>query len=241
MPVIHVVCRGIMTCVCAGDQPHHETRKVYPGDSAVQIWRSLDGDSELECVSILRVHGSSVIHDLAWHPSCSVLPEIRLGLLAVAMADGSVQLLAVPHFSPETSTLHNAMAAGSQEPVVLDVPPVARFMAHHAEALCLIPRVLSWRPTGPKCNEAAQLLAVGFDTGDISVWDVSHIYDIKHGTEHTRPMTVLSPDSPESVRSLSWCASNPYQLCSGGQDGSIRLWNLQQPSHPIFMQLGCSP
>ena len=180
----------------AGHRQHFEIGKAYDGQSGIQIWYTPDGLSEVVCVLVMCVHGSNVVNDLSWCPSCTLIPDKRLGILAAAMGDGSIQLFAVPH--PKTSVAQH-------DPITVDLPPAVCLISKLMGSSVTIPRVVSWRArsTGP------QLLAVGFDSGDIAVWNVSAIHDTQGSDDdHLRqPMTWIAAPHPGAVITFNqYCA-----------------------------------
>ena len=148
------------------------------------------------------VHGSSAVLDLKWCPSCAIIPNQRLGVLAAAMADGSVQLFAVPH----KSTL-----ASSETTITIDNPPVAYAIAKQTGSCkSLIPRVLNWRPN----SNSRQLLAVGFDNGDIAIWDVHAIHNQPNSSDTlVRPMVVIATPTAQAVTAIHYLCNAVTQTC----------------------------
>merc|ERR1719223_2554913 len=67
--------------------------------------------------------------------------------------------------------------------------------------------------------------------GSIKLWDLATIMDSTNGDKPTTPTLSIGHAHYKHVNDISFCPHNNAFLCSAGQDGFIRLWNLQSSNH----------
>lgn len=97
-------------------------------------------------------------------------------------------------------------------------------MAEHTEnGLKKLPTALAWNPV----NES--LLAVGFDTGEVELWDV-----------RSSGVKLFSfAGHQDYVTRLVWNTWHPGMLASGSADATTKIWNAAQlQSDPVFTHGG---
>jgi hypothetical protein len=239
--------------------------QLYTGDHAIQIWdfgHPLETHAQYAqpCLALTIHHKGDLVWDMAWLPQGSwdhfdadlggsdakdaVL--CRLGLLAVALGDGTVRVLSVP------LPAHAArLCASSREP-----SHVAAVAQHGAESLVLSvdmddlacvtlalggrtsAMVLCWSPHADR----PPILAAGTVKGSIAMWDLGELQTpLRAPSQGGGGVTVLQPayygaghteDYP--IRAMAWNPHDPQQFVTAGQDGFLRMWDLRDPHEPIF-------
>lgn len=144
----------------------------------------------------------------------------RLGIIAVVLEDGTVQVVGVP----EPASLPLQTRKRKPESVFIQVPAINILRGEVATATSL-----DWA--------CATRIAVGFNDGSVAVWD--------NALRSARP-TFYIPTHTSAVKEVQWCRAPmadasgrprfdlpPPLLCSSGYDGDIRLTDLRDVSNAI--------
>jgi hypothetical protein len=248
--------------------------KMTPGMSTgthglVQLWRvdHCEGDQQPSAapslVAVLE-HGAECVCSLAWHPTAvNTRRSGLLGVLACALGDGSVYIVAL---KPEH-------VASSEHPRVVahDINELTVYTSSTKDrGVRGIARQLVWNVTG-----TASLLALGQDNGGVSVLDLSELLtmmpdhdddteilvsdvcdsnsDVGQADERNYDDVVhvleLLPPSPYSatlnadmlvarcgIRALAWCVSDANVVAALDTSGHLMVFDLRTPSTPIFFK-----
>jgi len=205
----------------------------------IQFWNV--GELNLKCNSQPKLvfaicHNFAPIYDMKWCPSGCYQEESnisgnektlsRIGLLAIACGDGKVRLFSVPHFAPFEK--HQIFVTMSPSIVLLPHKNNAFECNRTGIALCV-----QWLP---KANH--ERLAAGYGDGGVRIWDVTsksillRVQD--NGFPALLPIIFLDAHS-YAVRSLSWCPYNSDLIATVSSDKCLKVFNLHQRSHPLFV------
>ena len=92
---------------------------------------------------------------------------------------------------------------------------------------------LGWSSGGPTISGKYPLglLACGMENGSVHVWDPQAV--IQQTPRQT--ITSYSDHGPGAVKALQFSKLVPTQLATGGSDGKVLIYNLDQPDVPPFM------
>jgi len=190
--------------LAVGTHRMNASHALSSGLNEISLWEVATGAGE-RTASPLRLQ-SFVLHDgggaldLCWCPAgnaaipCDGMADgtlPRLGLLAVACADGAVRIFAIPDALGLA-----ARTARDQPPRIRLAPAIQLAPASKSLALCL-----AWRPGAP-----FGILAVGRADGSVQLWDLAADTDPSEATPHAPTRLVSSPHTllGQATRSAAW-------------------------------------
>ena len=213
-------------------------RRAAPG--AIQIWNFYSVAETLDhtpTLDLCLAHSGGCVWDLKWCPTDvrdrfhdtitegASLP--RLGLLAAAFGDGSLQIFSVPY--PGALRECNS---GIRK--VVELQPVWRMSMTDS-----LMWAVNWAP-----HADHQLMLAGCTNGNVVVWrlkkedlvEKAQIVEAaskeknerQYATEKACPVVYFSAHSG-AVRSVDWCASDPNLIVSCGHDGKLAVWDIRDP------------
>jgi hypothetical protein len=207
------------------DSPLHIIGRPLRGPNAVQIWEvhGLAGCSSADSVPLPRM-ALALAHDggVTWHcrwcpdPALADAPGAavpsgtlpRLGLLAAALGDGSVQVWAVPHPGAVPPP------AGAGAPAVVRPLPVASLVA--AQLGGSLPAVVDWLPSAP------------FDKLLVGCWD---------GSVAVLRLNPSAGGPAAATAQAQWLAAAGAAAGAGGAAPELAALTPPPPPPPLGMDL----
>eukprot|EP00794_Sanderia_malayensis_P012005 gene12005-13244_t len=212
----------------------------------LQIWRiSARGDRRKydapEFVFGI-VHDYGPVYSIKWCPSpChkvdESLPMKRLGILAVAGADGLARILSIPY--PEdvedlAERKRGNKIESESDPLLVRIKSSlilasTRRSARlgHGSSKCMC---IEWLPT-----KGHSKIAVGNGDGSICIWNLSNESKILScGSNVLLPFTRISAHS-YAVRCLHWCGSKDQYLLSGSFEKAMKVFDIYSPDQPVLV------
>jgi hypothetical protein len=202
------------------------------GSSAAAAVEAAPTPAQAPSLALLLSHGGGAAWDVKWRPPAGAPPtSARLGLAAVALADGTVAVVAIPH--PDALPADEADAASSAADAASRVPALSLRPAWRGGAGAgagrggRLPWTLSWHPQAPH----ARLLA-GCTDGRCVVWDMSGLHAHASGSlpPLAPPLQTLLCDAPLAVRAVCWAPAEWGGRCASlaaatGDDGALSVWD----------------
>ncbi|KAL3157576.1 hypothetical protein ABBQ32_012027 [Trebouxia sp. C0010 RCD-2024] len=259
-----------------GVHPSGRTKTVIGeavfGSALVQIWsapsetssNSMSTSTALPEMQLGLWHQGGLTWDCKWCPcntatqtnSSSSMP--RLGLLALVLGSGELQVLAVPQPAAAQQALLPGDEQVGPDPFLVDLPPVA-WLQPQAFGNSL-PSVVEWLPVPPH-----DLLLVGFWDGSVAV------VRLQPGTaptpatpvalqgqgqapagkgadralQHDMVLLVHFQVDATALRAVAWCSPQVGQqeameqrhlFITAGHLGFVRLWDYRECSKPIYQR-----
>jgi hypothetical protein len=236
------------------------------GPGVVQLWSVPETDTcayghgGLPACELLLHHGGRVVWDMAWCPDASAfgldlapdgpgqLPV--LGLLALVLGDGSVQLVAVPDplalraraasaDRPSQQQPHSTNDAAGAAPAPLEarVKPLVTLRGA-AAGISGLPSCCAWDPSAPH-----ERLIVGSWDGTCSLWTLPRAaagqpalaLHFRVDGMPTRRVQFFPPDALASST-----GAHRHIVMTAGDSGVLRLWDLStgQPWPLLSRNLG---
>ncbi|PRP75708.1 hypothetical protein PROFUN_15622 [Planoprotostelium fungivorum] len=211
----------------------HILGKMYTGGYFIQLWNmgSLTGKEKAR-LELCIVHNGGCIWDLKWCPKAYVpkdRPNSRLGILAIASADGSISVYTLPHLESTES---------NDEPKFVSMSPSFFFGNNEFSPISSPAVTLCWSSYAPS-------LAVGYGDGTIRVWDLDRVIPSSHQATSRDYIEVgdiedkLFPFAQfkghgRMVNRISWSNCDPNWMSSSSIDGHFKIWDLRNPFHPIY-------
>ncbi|XP_073413886.1 general transcription factor 3C polypeptide 2 isoform X2 [Dendrobates tinctorius] len=241
-------CQYVALYCHRGMDDRHRLEVTYTGPALLQLWclGALSPDQGVASAASLS-YGLAVddgcIWDLKFCPSGGWEPPgtprkgpemARLGLLAVALSSGHVQIYSLPH--PESLHSHRtAQGKDLRHPSVYKVDSVVRL--HVGSVKACGPGVngqcftVAWLPTKPH-----QYLAAGFYDGLVAIWDLktkSILQRVRQGRVIKQyPFHSFSAHDG-AVRSIEWCKADSNFFVTCGSDRRLKFWDLRRLQAPV--------
>ena len=251
------------------DFPLHQIGTAVAGPNCIQLWKLPHSTSasskntqfqeQLPELSLALAHKGGLTWSVRWCPSTEVVvhnPEVgnlpRLGLLAAALGDGTVQVWPIPQLS-SLQTEEQGYTAG---PLVAAPPPVAVLSSRHLGGS--VPCKVDWLPNRPydllliACWDGtiaiAKLELHTSTTPSINAFDSTSEGALPPGTIGPRPtgMRLLShfPADTQPLRAAWWLPAGlgagsidlaqRYLFLTAGHEGTIKIWDSRDEFSPQF-------
>ena len=248
IPVNKENCDQYLAIGCHSDpDKNHLISQCYQEKGVLQIWRvpklhnGKRPPKEPEfCLGIAHDYGP--LWDMKWCPSGawdSSSPQgeelRRLGLLALACADGKIRVLSVPF----PSSLEQDDGQADKSPVNLlhvAVPHVVLSpgsLCRKYQGECGAAWVVSWQPI-----YGHEKVIASYADGTVALWNLKTDSRILKSSSPDGLTELIFPISHfqahnSVIRGLAWCASEPNYIATGGYDGAVKIWDLRHTSQPV--------
>lgn len=189
-------------------------------------------DFVLPRVVLCLGHDGKVAWDVKWRPHNADEPvnRHRMGYLAVALGNGSVEVWEVP--SPQVVNCiyasRHAKGADPRDPRFAKLKPVFRCSILKYGDRQSMPLTVEWSASPPH-----NLILAGCHDGVVALWKFS----VDVPSEDARPLLCFSAETGP-IRSLSWA---PYEgdlessniFITAGH-GGLKFWDLRDPFRPLW-------
>ncbi|DBB09914.1 TPA: hypothetical protein ACH3X3_001521 [Trebouxia sp. C0006] len=253
--------------------------EIVSGPAIVQIW-SAPYATEAKASSISNAlpqmqlgicHEGGLTWDCKWCPSDTSIQHIagtgalsRLGLLALVLGNGELQVVAVPHPKAALQGLDPMLAhqdgsedssvSGVNAALLVEVPPVAWLQASAMGGS--LPCVVEWLPVPPH-----DLLLVGFWDGSLAVVRLqpssapstpdspslqsSQESQLRRKAQHDMVVLTHFQVEPTPLRAVAWCPPQVGQeesleqrclFLTAGHLGFLRMWDSRDTSRPLYQR-----
>ncbi|XP_028408140.1 uncharacterized protein LOC114530729 isoform X2 [Dendronephthya gigantea] len=228
----------------------HLLSECYREKGVLQIWRvphlqNKTRPTEKAEFSFGIVYDYGPLWDIRWCPSRAwdkSSPQTgelrRLGLLALACADGKVRIFSVPF---PGSLLENDAGTDSESSPENSLYRVVPHLVLSPGSLCRKYRdecgaawKLSWQPI-----YGHKKIIASYTDGTVAVWDLETKNPVLKSTSEDGLTERVFPIShfqahDSVIRSLAWCPSEPNYIATGGYDRLIKIWDLRHHSQPVL-------
>ncbi|XP_065190309.1 uncharacterized protein LOC135821164 [Sycon ciliatum] len=217
---------------------------ISPGKGILQLWScgtlTKTKQDKSPSLALTICHDFGFVWDAEWCPSGvwqdpklgkqgvadGSLP--RLGLLALATSSGFVGILSIPH--PQ----HLPKYRSKSSPYVYSVKSFTKLSSSRSAQTPPRGQALgvAWHPKQPH-----RYLATAFALGLVCVWDLATTSPLLFVNSSSGPEIFcqkMMQAECSAVRSLSWCPSEENLLAAGFQDASFHIWDVSNPSYPIY-------
>ncbi|GFR83191.1 general transcription factor 3C polypeptide 2, partial [Elysia marginata] len=226
-----------------------DSNKAVAGRGVVQFWSLRDVKQEDSLTSnadqcsapdvslwCCLAHDAGRVRSLAWCPENlseqnqnkrldSCLP--RLGILALACSNGTVQVFSVPQLDSLLAAHSEQSSSFSSSSMVLMVKPKASLSLelNSRPTYCGQCLALAWQQGGH-----FRYIAAGYSTGMVVIWDLQNTSPLLSRSDSImRPLRSFQLHG-SSVISLAWCPQLPDLLASSSMDFTVCLTDVGRPA-----------
>ena len=201
----------------------------------IQIWNVGPLTSKFNAslkpkLELAVTHSCGMVWDMEWCPGGTTYepmtsaincgPLLRLGLLAIACANGFVHVHSIPH--PQSLDKPQHYPLYKNEPVVILNPPGVGPSVNNEETIC---KCVSWIH-----SHNQHLIAAGYGSGLIAVWDLNTKSSLLT-VQRNQNKLILKPliswfGHSAVVNRIRWFQCSAQFLITCSFDRSAKLWNL---------------
>ena len=202
-------------------QYHNITQQYTTGTHCIQLWNCgcLNSKQHSMKLDLIIYINNNTIFDMKWLSNgCVWQLDNRLGILAVALGDGTVRLISVPYINNTTTRYIN-----------INNLPHINLLCRYTLSNCYS-LTLAWN------NSIAQpMLAVGSSTQHVAIFDLTNIALHNHtvqSLQSTLQFTVCN--QLNRITSMVWSPVNLFHIAISTTVPNIQIYDIRSIKQSIF-------